>query len=156
MTLSGEYAPSTSPRSRDQVALYEATGGTQGNTMHGLPVIILTSLGARSGKVRKIPLMRVEHEGTYAVVASMGGAPTNPKWYYNLVAHPQVQLQDGPVPVDLVAREVTGAERDLWWQRAVAAFAPYAEYERKTDRVILVFVLDPAVVAHSGIVKNVV
>lgn len=143
MPLSGVYQPGTSPRASDQVALYEATGGAQGNTMGGLPVIILSCLGARSGKVRKVPLMRVEHEGSYAVVASRGGAPTHPQWYYNLVAHPEVEVQDGPTPVPMVAREVTGAERDQWWQRAVAAFPPYAQYQRKTDRIIPVFVLTP-------------
>jgi deazaflavin-dependent oxidoreductase (nitroreductase family) len=112
--------------------------------MNGLPVIILTSLGARSGKVRKTPLMRVEHDGQYAVVASLGGAPTHPVWYYNLIANPHVELQDGPVRRDYQAREVQGAERDTWWDRAVAAYPDYAEYQKNTSRIIPVFVLTPA------------
>lgn len=111
--------------------------------MHGLPVIVLTSLGARSGKLRKTPLMRVEHEGQYAVIASKGGAPDHPHWYHNLVADPHVELQDGPVRRDYLAREVTGSDRDVWWERAVAAFPPYAEYAEKTERTIPVFVLSP-------------
>ncbi len=111
--------------------------------MRGLPVVILTSRGAKSGKLRKTPLMRVEHNGNYAVVASLGGAPQHPVWYYNLVAHPQVELQDGPVKQDMVAREVTGDEKAQWWDRAVAAFADYADYQRKTQREIPVFVLEP-------------
>ena len=106
-----------------------------------MPVIILTTLGSRSGKLRKTPLMRVEHEGEYAVVASLGGAPKNPVWYYNIVANPHVELQDGPQRWDMVAREVTGEERALWWERAVAAYPPYADYQRSTDRTIPVFVL---------------
>ena len=111
--------------------------------MEGKPVVILTTVGAKSGKLRKAPLMRVEHDGEYAVVASLGGAPKHPVWYYNVVAHPQVQLQDGPAVLDLVAREVTGDEKAVWWERAVAVWPDYAEYQKKTDRQIPVFVLTP-------------
>ncbi len=144
MPLRGEYAPSPSRRAREQVDTYESSGGTAGTTMRGMPVVILTSLGVRSGKIRKTPLMRVEHEGRYAVVASQGGAPTHPVWYHNLVAEPRVELQDGSVRQDMIARELSGTERDEWWQRAVAAFPDYAGYQRKTDRLIPVFVLEPA------------
>lgn len=126
------------------MALYERTNGAEGGTLDGMPVVILTSRGARTGKIRKTPLMRVEHEGAYAVVASMGGAPRHPVWYHNLKAHPQVQLQDGPTTWDMHAREVTGAEKQRWWARSVAAFPPYADYQTKTDREIPVFVLEPA------------
>lgn len=143
MPLEGVYEPSTSTRSREQVELYESSGGTEGTTMRGMPVVILTTVGARSGKLRKTPLMRVEHAGEYAVVASLGGAPKHPVWYYNVVAHPIVELQDGSQRWDMVAREVEGAERDLWWERAVAAYPPYADYQRSTDRHIPVFVLSP-------------
>ncbi len=142
MALQGEYEPGTSAHSRDQVELYEESGGTDGTTMRGMPVIILTSKGARSGKIRKTPLMRVEHEGSYAVVASLGGAPKHPLWYYNLVADPHVELQDGPQKWDMLAHEVTGAEKSVWWERAVAAYPDYADYQEKTDRQIPVFVLD--------------
>src|SRR5712691_13114345 len=121
MPLTGEYEPSAASWARDQVDLYEGSGGTQGTDMNGMPFIILTSLGARTGKLRKSPLMRVEHDGHYAVVASLGGAPTNPVWYYNLTANPHVELQDGPAKQDYQAREVHGEERDTWWERAVAA-----------------------------------
>ena len=144
MPLSGEYEPSTQQWVRDQVALYEGSGGTEGTTLRDLPVIILTSRGARSGKLRKTPLMRVEHEGRYAVVASKGGAPEHPVWYYNLVADPHVELQDGPQRWDMVAREVQGDEKAAWWERAVAAYPDYADYQQKTERVIPVFVLEPA------------
>ncbi|MFJ6571836.1 nitroreductase family deazaflavin-dependent oxidoreductase [Streptomyces sp. NPDC091292] len=143
MPLEGEYEPSPSQFARDQVELYESSGGTKGTTMRGLPVVVLTSIGAKSGKLRKSPLMRVEHEGTYAVVASLGGAPKNPVWYYNVLADPRVELQDGPVRRDMTAREVTGEEKALWWDRAVAAFPDYADYQTKTDRQIPVFVLEP-------------
>ena len=131
---------------RDQVELYEGSGGTQGLTLRdtGLPVVIVTNRGAKSGKVHKTPVMRVEHDGRYAMVASKGGAPTNPLWYYNVRANPVVELQDGPRKQDMVAREVSGAERAQWWQRAVAAYPPYAEYQQKTAREIPVFVLEPA------------
>jgi len=111
--------------------------------MRGMPVVIVTSLGTRTGKVRKTPLMRVEHKGQYAVVASQGGAPTHPLWYYNLVANPHVELQDGPVRQDMAARELIGSERAEWWQRAVDAFPDYAEYQTRTDRQIPVFILEP-------------
>jgi deazaflavin-dependent oxidoreductase (nitroreductase family) len=144
MPLTGEYEPSPSPWARDQVATYEGSGGTAGADNNGHAVIILTSVGAKSGKLRKTPLMRVEHDGEYAVVASLGGAPQHPVWYYNLAANPHVELQDGPAKQDYVAREVSGDERDAWWERAVAAWPDYAEYQTKTTRVIPVFVLTPA------------
>ncbi|MBY8889161.1 nitroreductase family deazaflavin-dependent oxidoreductase [Streptomyces sp. PTM05] len=143
MPLNGEYEPSPDTFVSDQVALYERSGGTEGTTLQGKPVVVLTSLGAKSGKVRKTPLMRVEHDGSYALVASQGGAPKHPTWYFNLVAHPVVELQDGPVRRDMRARVVEGAERDAWWARAVEAWPDYAEYVKKTDRVIPVFVLEP-------------
>ncbi|ATE58366.1 MULTISPECIES: nitroreductase family deazaflavin-dependent oxidoreductase [Actinosynnema] len=143
MPLSGEYDPSPEKWVRDQVELYESSGGTEGTTLRGMPVIVLTTLGAKSGKIRKSPLMRVEHDGRYAIVASLGGAPKHPVWYHNVVANPQVELQDGPVRKEYVAREVTGEEKALWWERAVAAFPDYADYQRKTEREIPVFVLDP-------------
>lgn len=145
MPLEGEYEPSPTQWVREQVELYESSGGTKGNTLMdtGMPVIVLTTRGAKSGRLRKTPLMRVEHEGRYAVVASLGGAPKHPVWYYNVKADPHVELQDGAVKRDFVAREVTGAEKDEWWERAVAAYPPYADYQKKTDRVIPVFVLEP-------------
>lgn len=145
MPLKGEYEPSPERWVREQVELYESSGGTQGTTLldTGLPVVVLTSRGARSGKLRKTPLMRVEHEGRYAVVASQGGAPKHPFWYHNLTCDPHVELQDGPVKRDIRAREVTGAEKAEWWERAVAAFPPYADYQKKTDREIPVLVLEP-------------
>ena len=142
MPLTGEYAPSTSKRSRDQAELIESSGGTEGTTLGGRPVILLTTVGAKSGKLRKTPLMRVEHDGDYAVVASMGGAPRNPVWYYNVRANPQVELQDGPQKWDMRAREVTGEEKALWWDRAVQAYPPYATYQKRTEREIPVFVLE--------------
>jgi deazaflavin-dependent oxidoreductase (nitroreductase family) len=142
MPIDGEYVPSTTGFVRDQVAEYEGSGGTKGTTLRDMPVVILTSKGAKTGKVRKTPLMRVEHDGTYAVVASLGGAPTHPVWYYNLVADPHVEIQDGPVKSDRIAREVTGDEKALWWDRAVAAYPDYADYQKSTDRVIPVFVLE--------------
>ncbi|WP_426511364.1 nitroreductase family deazaflavin-dependent oxidoreductase [Dactylosporangium sp. McL0621] len=141
MPLSGEYEPSPTDWAREQVELFERTNGAEGNTLRGRPVIVLTSLGAKSGKIRKTPLMRVEHDGEYAVVASLGGAPAHPVWYHNLVAHPHVELQDGPVRRDYTAREVTGEEKTLWWKRAIEAWPDYAEYQTKTDRQIPVFVL---------------
>jgi deazaflavin-dependent oxidoreductase (nitroreductase family) len=144
MPLEGEYQPSTAEWVRNQVEQYENSGGTEGTTLRGMPVIVLTSRGARSGKIRKTPLMRVEHDGRYAVVASKGGAPTHPVWYYNLVADPHVELRDGAAVSDMVAREVTGDEKAEWWDRAVAAYPDYADYQRKTDRIIPVFVLEPA------------
>ncbi|WP_371667735.1 nitroreductase family deazaflavin-dependent oxidoreductase [Streptomyces sp. NBC_00289] len=146
MPLEGEYEPSPTPWVREQVELYESSGGTKGTTLMdtGLPVILLTTLGAKSGKIRKTPLMRVEHDGRYAAVASLGGAPKHPVWYFNVLSDPRVELQDGPVKRDMRAREVTGAEKDEWWERAVAAYPDYAEYQTKTDREIPVFVLEPA------------
>ncbi len=143
MALSGEYVPSPSEWSRNQVARYESSGGTDGLTLRGRPVIILTSVGARTGKIRKTPLMRVEHDGRYAVVASMGGAPTHPVWYHNLVANPVVELQDGPAKKEYQARELSGDERLAWWERAVEAWPDYAEYQTRTSRRIPVFVLEP-------------
>ena len=143
MPLTGEYEPSAAPWARDQVDLYERSGGTEGTELNGKPVIILTSLGARTGKLRKTPLMRVEHDGEYAVVASLVGAPKHPVWYYNLAANPRVELQDGGVKQEYWAREVQGAERAAWWGRAVAAWPDYASYQEKTDRTIPVFVLTP-------------
>lgn len=143
MPLQGEYEPSTQKWVRDQVDLYESSGGLKGTTLRDLPVVVLTTRGAKSGKIRKIPLMRVEHEGRYAVVASQGGAPVHPNWYYNLLADPSVELQDGPIRRDMVARELSGDEKKEWWRRAVAAFPPYREYQFKTRRQIPVFVLEP-------------
>jgi deazaflavin-dependent oxidoreductase (nitroreductase family) len=143
MPLDGEYVPSPQKWVRDQVELYESSGGTEGTALRGMAVIILTTLGARSGKLRKAALMRVEHDGSYAVVASLGGAPKNPVWYYNVVGHPLVELQDGSVKQDMVAREVTGEEKVAWWERCVSAYPDYASYQAKTDREIPVFVLTP-------------
>jgi deazaflavin-dependent oxidoreductase (nitroreductase family) len=143
MSLDGEYEPSTQQWVRDQVERYEGSGGTDGTTLRGYPVILLTTRGAKSGKIRKTPLMRVEHDGRYAIVASLGGAPNHPVWYHNVVAQPQVRLQDGPTVRDMTAREVTGAEKAEWWDRAVAAFPDYADYQKKTEREIPVFVLEP-------------
>ena len=143
MPLTGEYAPSTAAWAREQAELFERTAGAEGNTLRGRPIILLTSLGAKSGKLRKTPLMRVEHDGEYAVVASKGGAPEHPVWYYNLVAHPLVELQDGAVKKDYTARIVTGEEREVWWQRSVEAWPAYADYQKRTDREIPVFVLTP-------------
>ncbi|MBX9362679.1 nitroreductase family deazaflavin-dependent oxidoreductase [Streptomyces sp. WAC04114] len=145
MPLEGEYEPSPTQWVRKQVELYESSGGTEGTTLQGskMPVVILTSRGARSGKLRKTPVMRVEHEGRYAAVASLGGSPKHPVWYFNLLADPHVELQDGPVKQDMTAREVTGEEKAAWWERAVAAYPAYADYQKKTDREIPVFVLEP-------------
>ncbi len=145
MQIEGEYEPSAWDWVRDQVAEYEASGGTRANTLRdtGIPIIVVTMRGHRSGKVRKIALMRVEHGGDYALVASKGGAPSNPGWYANLVADPGVTIQDGPEPASFVAREVTGDERQAWFDRAVEVFPNYAEYQAKTDRLIPVFVAEP-------------
>lgn len=142
MPLTGEYEPSTSDWVREQVDTYEASGGTEANTLRetGIPIIVVTTRGASSGKLRKFALMRVEHEGEYALVASMGGAPKNPSWYHNLVAEPMVEIRDGPEPHDYTTEIVTGDDRQAWWDRAVAVFPPYAEYATKTDRTIPVFV----------------
>lgn len=148
MPLKGEYEASKAQFVRDQVELYESSGGTQGTTLQDLPVVILTTLRAKSGKIRKTPVMRVEHDGSYAVVASMAGAPSHPVWYHNAVADPRVELQDGPVRQDMLAREVSGDEKAVWWARAVEAFPDYAEYQKKTDREIPVLVLEPASQEH--------
>ncbi|KQV98875.1 nitroreductase family deazaflavin-dependent oxidoreductase [Streptomyces sp. Root369] len=160
MPLNGKYEPSTAQFVRDQVELYESSGGTEGTTLSVLvtreedeglrdvPVVILTTLGAKSGKIRKSPLIRVEHDGDYAAVASAGGAPKHPVWYRNAMADPRVELQDGPVRRDMLAREVTGDEKAVWWARAVEAFPDYAEYQKNTDREIPVLVLEPAAQAH--------
>jgi F420H(2)-dependent quinone reductase len=142
MTLDGEYEPSPAQWVRDQVEEYESSGGQRANTLldTGLPVVIITTRGNKSGKIRKMPLMRVEHDGKYALVASMGGAPKHPVWYYNIKAHPEVTIQDGPEGRDYRVREVTGDEKAEWWERAVAAYPPYADYQKKTDRQIPVFV----------------
>ncbi len=145
MTLEGEYEPSPEGWVRDQVATYEATGGREANTLPEhpeWPIVVITSRGAKSGKLRKNPVMRVEHEGAYAAVASKGGAPEHPTWFHNIVAHPEVDLQDGPEPHAYRARIVEGEERAAWWERAVAVYSPYAEYQEKTDREIPVFVLE--------------
>ncbi|MFF2372233.1 nitroreductase family deazaflavin-dependent oxidoreductase [Agromyces sp. NPDC058110] len=146
MPLEGEYAPSTSGWARRQAEAYEASGGTEANLLRGRPVIVVTSVGAKTGKLRKTALMRVEHEGVYAVVASKGGEPQHPVWYWNLTAHPHVELQDGAEKHDYLAREVSGAERDVWWARAVENWPDYENYQKKTDRVIPVFVLERATV----------
>ncbi|WP_024443130.1 MULTISPECIES: nitroreductase family deazaflavin-dependent oxidoreductase [unclassified Mycobacterium] len=143
MPLSGEYAPSPLDWSRENAEKYMESGGTEGIEMKGKPVVLLTTVGAKTGKLRKVPLMRVEHNGQYAIVASLGGAPQNPVWYYNVAANPRVELQDGPVSGDYDAREVFGEEKAQWWERAVDAFPYYAEYQEKTDRQIPVFVLTP-------------
>ena len=149
-TSSGDdYEPSPSDRVRRQVRDYESSGGTQGNTMRGLPVVILTMRGARTGRLRKVPLMRVEHDGRYAAVASLGGAPQNPLWYRNLLADPRVEVQDGARVRSMVAREVTGDEKAVWWRRAVDAFPDYAGYQARTGRQIPVLVLEPAAAADD-------
>jgi deazaflavin-dependent oxidoreductase (nitroreductase family) len=143
MVRDGEYEPSPWDWVRDQVAEYESSGGQRANTLEdtGLPIVIFTTRGNKSGKIRKTPVMRVEHGGEYALVASMGGAPQNPVWYYNLLAYPDdVTLQDGPQPLHVVVRKVSADERALWWERAVLAYPPYAEYQERTDREIPVFV----------------
>jgi deazaflavin-dependent oxidoreductase (nitroreductase family) len=143
MPLDGEYEPSTQQWVRDQVELVESSGGTKGTDLRGMPVIIVTNRGVKSGKLRKTPLMRVEHDGKYAAVASQGGAPEHPAWYHNLLADPHVEVQDGPHKADYTAREITGDEKREWWRRAVEAFPPYREYQMKTKREIPVFLLEP-------------
>jgi F420H(2)-dependent quinone reductase len=144
MPLQGEYEPSPAKWARDQVEEYESSGGTRGTTLRGVPVVVITSMGATSGKLRKNPVMRVEHDGVYAAVASKGGAPQHPTWYRNLVEHPQIELQDGPSKGDYVARETSGEERELWWNRAIEVWPDYAQYQTKTDRQIPVFVIEPS------------
>jgi F420H(2)-dependent quinone reductase len=143
MPLSGEYEPSTFDWARENAETYMKSGGTEGTELKGKPVILLTTVGAKSGKIRKTPLMRVEHDGEYAVVASLGGAPKNPVWYYNIKKNPRVELQDGPTTRDYDAREVFGDEKAAWWDRAVEAWPDYADYQKKTDREIPLFVLTP-------------
>lgn len=143
MPLTGEYWPSPSDWSRTQTEQYEATNGEEGGDLRGRPIIVLTSVGAKTGKIRKTALMRVEHEGVYAVVASRGGAPTHPVWYHNLKKNLHVEVQDRATKRDYLAREVTGDEKAVWWQRAVEAWPDYATYQEKTDRQIPVFVLEP-------------
>ena len=142
MPLQGEYEPSSSAWVRDQVEEYESSGGRTGTTLRGVPVVVITSVGASSGKLRKNPVMRVEHDGVYAAVASKGGAPEHPAWYRNLVEHPLVELQDGAARADYTAREASGDERAAWWERAVEVWPDYADYQTKTDRQIPVFVLE--------------
>jgi deazaflavin-dependent oxidoreductase (nitroreductase family) len=146
MTTESEYAPSPWEWVRNQVDEYERTGGASGNTLTdtGMPIILLFTRGAKTGLLRKTPLMRVEHDGEYAIVASLGGAPKHPVWYFNLLAHPDdVAMQDGPEPFGVTVRELDGDERQLWWDRAVEAYPPYAEYQQKTERVIPVFLATP-------------
>lgn len=145
MTLHGEYEPSSQKWVRDQVAAYEASGGREANTLQGGkdPIVVITSVGAKSGKLRKNPVMRVEKDGVYAAVASKGGAPENPSWYANFVANPLVELQDGPEPKAYTVRVAEGAERQEWWDHAVATWPTYASYQEKTDREIPVFLLEP-------------
>jgi deazaflavin-dependent oxidoreductase (nitroreductase family) len=141
MPLIGEYEPGTSDWALKQLEVYEGSGGTEGTMLRGRPVIILTTVGAKSGHLRKTPLMRVEHDGEYAVVASLGGAPKHPVWYFNIVKNPHVELQDRTEKHDYTAREVHGDEKAVWWQRAVEAYPDYADYQAKTAREIPVFVL---------------
>jgi deazaflavin-dependent oxidoreductase (nitroreductase family) len=145
MPLTGEYEPSSAKWVRDQVEEYESSGGTKGTTLMdtGMPVVVVTYLGGKTGKLRKTALMRVEHNGAYALVASQGGAPKHPQWYFSLTEHPTIEIQDGPAKQDYIVREVSGDERSAWWDRSVAAYPPYAEYQTKTSRVIPVFVAEP-------------
>jgi F420H(2)-dependent quinone reductase len=143
MPLTGEYAPSSSDWSREQAEKYIESGGTEGTELQGKPVILLTTVGAKTGKLRKTPLMRVEHNGEYAIVASLGGAPKHPVWYHNVVKNPRVELQDGEVTRDYDAREVFGDDKATWWKRAVEVWPDYADYQKRTDRQIPVFVLTP-------------
>jgi deazaflavin-dependent oxidoreductase (nitroreductase family) len=142
MPLQGEYAPSPAKWVRDQVATYESSGGIEGTTLRGMPVVVMTMRGVSSGKLLKVPVMRVEHDGVYAVVASKGGSPDNPQWVRSLVANPQIELRDGPKTRDVTARQVFGDEKAIWWERAVAAYPDYAAYQKKTTRQIPVFVLE--------------
>lgn len=146
MPITGDYVPSAAAWVREQVDAYESSGGTRANTLRdtGWPIVIVTYRGRRSGKVRKIGLMRVEHDGRYALVASKGGAPAHPEWYFSLRADPKIMIQDGPSPQDFVVRELDGDERATWWARSVAAYPPYAEYQTRTDRLIPVFLAEPA------------
>jgi len=143
MPLHGDYAPGTSAWARKQAEAYEASNGEKSGQLSGKPIIVLTSVGAKTGKLRKTALMRVEHDGEYAVVASRGGAAANPTWYYNLAKNPHVELQDGPTKLDYRAREVRGDEKATWWRRAVEVWPDYDKYQAKTNRQIPVFVLEP-------------
>jgi F420H(2)-dependent quinone reductase len=143
MPLEGHYEPSPVDWVRKQVEQFESSDGREGNTMKDLPVIVLTTKGARTGNLRKSPLMRVEHDGKYLIVASLGGAPTHPVWYHNAVANPTVEVQDGATRQDMATRELDGDEREVWWKRAVDAFPPYAEYQEKTSRVIPILICEP-------------
>lgn len=143
MPLEGEYRPSTSEWARKQAEAFEASRGAEAHLLRGKPIIVLTSVGAKTGALRKTALMRVEHDGRYAVVASRGGAPEAPKWYWNLRKNPHVELQDGAAKHDYLARELSGEEREEWWARSVEAWPDYANYQKKTDRLIAVFVLEP-------------
>lgn len=143
MPLTGEYKPSKSDWARKQAEKFEASAGAEAGTLRDMPIIVLTTVGAKTGALRKTALMRVEHEGQYAVIASLGGAPQEPKWAGNIRRHPQVELQDVAVKRDYIAREVDGDEHDQWWTRAVEAYPDYADYQEKTERRIAVFVLDP-------------
>jgi deazaflavin-dependent oxidoreductase (nitroreductase family) len=143
MPLTGEYEPSPSDWAREQAEQFEASGGQEANTLRGVPIILLTSVGAKTGKLRKTPLMRVEHDGKYVVVASKGGAPEHPVWYFNLKANPHVELQDGGDKRDYQARLLEGQEYEQWWDRSVAVWSDYAEYQKKTTRKIPLFVLEP-------------
>ena len=143
MPLTGDYEPSTLDWARENAEVIMESGGTKGTELNGRRVILLTTIGAKTGKIRKTPLMRVEHDGRYAIVASLGGAPKHTVWYYNVTANPRVELQDGTVSGDYEAREVFGDEKAQWWERAVAAYPDYADYQTKTARQIPVFVLSP-------------
>ena len=143
MTSSGEYEPSATGWVREQVERIVSTGTTDGVTVRDRPIVLMTYRGAKTGKVRKTPVMRVEYEGRYAAVASQGGSPTNPQWYSSLATEPVIELQDGTATGEYQAREVFGDEKSLWWRRAVDAYPPYADYQRRTDREIPVFVLEP-------------
>nr|WP_154921468.1 nitroreductase family deazaflavin-dependent oxidoreductase [Microbacterium testaceum] len=143
MSLSGEYLPSTSEWARQQAETFEASGGQESAELRGVPIIVLTTVGAKTGGLRKTALMRVEHDGKYAVVASKGGAPEHPAWFYNLVKNPRVALQDGDTKKEYDAHQAEGTERDEWWARAVAVWPDYDEYQKKTERRIELFVLEP-------------
>ncbi|PJN31009.1 nitroreductase [Streptomyces sp. CB02959] len=147
MPLEGEYEPNTTQWVREQVEVYKSSGGTRGTTLWdtGRPVVVMSTRGAKTGKIRKVPVVRVEHEGRYAVVGLLGGSSRQPLWYFNVKADPHAELQDGPVQRDMTAHEATGQERAEWWRRAVAVFLRYAEMQKKTSREFPVFVLEPVV-----------
>ena len=142
MAIEGQYVPSPRKGARDQVSEIERTGTTDSVDIMGMPVVLLTMVGAKTGAIRKVPLMRVEHDGLYAAVASLGGAPEHPQWYWNLRRRPELDLQDGTTVTRRRARELEGEERAVWWERCVAAYPDYADYQAKTDRQIPVFVLE--------------